>query len=118
MKSLFPRNGLSIEVVGDKRPHFTSSNVPIEKLFDAKTLQGLLHVELSSLASELRKSFGGIWDHCFDGMGALALSHPLFNKHGDMLFDMRTYIPHAQIIPIARHEPKKSCTFFSPTRVI
>lgn len=102
IKTLFPGNGLSIEVTGDTQPHFQTvpPNVSIEKLFDVKALQGLLHVELSSLASELRQSFGGVWEHCFAGMGGLALSHPLFNKHGDIVFDMLNYIPRTQAVPL------------------
>lgn len=111
---------MSIEVVGDHQPQFKtiSTDKPIEELFDVKALHRLLHIELSTLASELRQSFGGIWEHCFAGTGALSLCNPIFNNHGDILFELRPYTPitQAQIVPRpspARTESTKKlgCTF-------
>ena len=118
MKSLPGGSGLSIEVVGDSQPGFKtiSSDVPVGTLFDEKALQTLLHVELSSIASDLRQSFGGVWEHCFPGTGALSLCNPIFNAHGDILFELRPYVPITQVPVVPRSVPsrpeigkKKSC---------
>ncbi|GJJ16055.1 hypothetical protein Clacol_010334 [Clathrus columnatus] len=103
-KSLPGGSGMSIEVTGDSNPNFKaiSTDVPLDQLFNVKALHGLLRVELGGLASELRQSFGGVWEHCFLGSGALSLCNPIFNKHGDILFELRSYTPLTQTQIVTR----------------
>ena len=113
LKSLPAGAGLSVEVVGDSEPGFTtvSTDVPLEELFNVKTLQGLVHIDFVSLASKLHRAFGGVWEHCFIGTETLTLCNPIFNKYGDILFEMRPYVPLTQSqIAISRSNPARVTT--------
>lgn len=107
MKSLAGGSGLSVEVIGDSQPQFkiVHSDVALEQLFDVVALHKLLNVELSGLASELRQSFGGVWEHCFQGTGGLSLCNPIFNKNGDIIFELRPYVPITQAPVMPRPAP-------------
>ncbi|GJJ16021.1 hypothetical protein Clacol_010300 [Clathrus columnatus] len=111
-KSLPGGSGMSIEVTGDSNPNFKtiSTDVPLDQLFDVKALHSLPRVELGSLASELRQSFGGVWEHCFLGSGALSLCNPIFNKNGDILFELRPYTPLTQTQIVTRPSVARSDT--------
>lgn len=114
MKSLPSGSGLSIAVVGDSQPKFNtiSTDVQLKNLFDIPTLQSLLTVDLTGLASELRQSFGGVWEYCFLGTGALSLSNPIFNQRGDILFELRPYMPITQVTVVPRTvHRERSCKF-------
>ncbi|KAF8881368.1 hypothetical protein BD779DRAFT_1546677 [Infundibulicybe gibba] len=95
-------SGLTIEVKGNTKPKFETSQVhgdaSIEKLIDLKALHKLVVVDLDDLVTELRQLFGGVWEHCFPGMQAYSLSNPVFNSNGDILFELRPYVPPSQVI--------------------
>ncbi|KAF8884777.1 hypothetical protein BD779DRAFT_1442896 [Infundibulicybe gibba] len=95
-------SGLTIEVKGDTKPKFETFRVhgdaSLEQLIDLKALHELVVVDLVDLVTELKQLFGGVWEHCFPGMQAYSLSNPVFNSHGDILFELRPYVPPSQVI--------------------
>ncbi|KAF8884776.1 hypothetical protein BD779DRAFT_1739314 [Infundibulicybe gibba] len=105
-------SGLTIEVKGDTKPKFEISRVHgdanLEQLIDLKVLHELVVVDLDDLVTELRQLFSGVWEHCFPGMQAYSLSNPVFNSCGDILFDLRPYVPPSQvtILPVKPRAPR------------
>jgi len=99
MNSLPGGSGMTFDVHGDSQPKFVAptTDVAIEKLVNLSALQALLRIDLNALASELRQSFGGVWEHCFPGSGALSLCNPIFNNNGDIIFELRPWVPRSQV---------------------
>ena len=45
-------------------------------------------VDLKDVVAELQL-FEQVWHSCYPGMGAYDLAHPVFNRNGDLLFELR-----------------------------
>ncbi|TFK37966.1 hypothetical protein BDQ12DRAFT_132552 [Crucibulum laeve] len=103
-------SGISIDIKGNTRPKFEASHVhgdaSLENLVDLNALGSLFNVDLAELSSELRRSFGGVWEHCYPGTHAYSLCNPIFNATGDILFELRKFVPRSQVpVPTARPRP-------------
>jgi hypothetical protein len=94
---------MTVEVKGDTKPQFETIRVhgdeKLDNLIDLKTLQSIVKIDLEQLVSELKGTFGGVWEHCFPGMQAYSLCNPIFNEKGDILFELRPFVPRSQITP-------------------
>ncbi|KZT30121.1 hypothetical protein NEOLEDRAFT_1055067 [Neolentinus lepideus HHB14362 ss-1] len=91
-------SGLAVKVWGETRPIINSTHVHSELINTRFTaLQKLLETHLPSkidlveLSEELQTSFCGDWKFCYPGLAAYGLVNPVFNRHGDIMFDIR---PH------------------------
>jgi hypothetical protein len=96
-------SGMTVEIKGDTKPRFETIRVhgdeTLDKLIDLKTLHSIVKIDLEQLVSELKGTFGGVWEHCFPGMQAYSLCNPIFNEKGDILFELRPFVPRSQITP-------------------
>lgn len=89
-------SGVGIRVYGETRPAISTSHVHSELINTRFTaLKKLLEthlpskIDLADLAQELQSSFCGEWKLCYPGLGAYCLTNPVFNRHGDILFETR-----------------------------
>ncbi|KAF9010257.1 hypothetical protein BDQ17DRAFT_1421498 [Cyathus striatus] len=114
-------SGMTVEVKGDTKPKFETLRVhgdeTLDKLIDLKTLHSIVRIDLDQLVSELKGTFGGVWEHCFPGMQAYSLCNPIFNEKGDILFELRPFVPRSQITP-AVSKPRASARRAAPPVIV
>ncbi|KDQ52587.1 hypothetical protein JAAARDRAFT_702442 [Jaapia argillacea MUCL 33604] len=105
-------SGMTFSVTGDLHPKYETTHVHQESIHPKyKGLRSMLEaqlphqVDLRELSTELRQSFGGVWEHCFPGLQAYSLCNPVFNHNSDLRFELRPYTPSSATLsppPIGR----------------
>ena len=114
--------GLHVSVVGSTVPVFEKSHAEGEVIASLysdpqKLLKQHLPsvIDLEGVLGEF-KSFEGSWSSVYPGTSAYTLAQPVFNRHGDLLFELR---PHSQLTitapaPSTPRTPRRLSSNLSP----
>ncbi|KAF7328255.1 hypothetical protein MVEN_02565400 [Mycena venus] len=84
-------DGLHIEVVGGEMPVFADVESEGECSMDvlnAHMKQFPSKIDLHDAIHDLKDLLQGTWDYSYPGMGAYALSSPIFTRHGDLIVEL------------------------------
>ena len=112
--------GLHVSIIGTTVPTFEKASAEGEVNSLYMDPQGLLKqhlpasIDLAGVLSEF-KTFEGTWGTIYPGTSAYTLAQPVFNRHGDLLFELR---PHAQLSASAPlpTTPRRVASGTSPSR--
>ena len=77
-------------------------------------------VDLKDAVAEL-KLFEQVWHSCYPGMAAYNLAHPVFNRKGDLLFELRpqtspTAVGTGDSSPTSKFKSKREHRIRGPVR--
>ncbi|KAF7372492.1 SRCR domain-containing protein [Mycena venus] len=87
-------DGLHIEVVGGQMPVFADVESEGECSMDvlnAHMKQFPSKIDLHDAIHDLKDLLQGTWDYSYPGMGAYALSSPIFTRHGDLIVELSAF---------------------------
>lgn len=51
-------------------------------------------IELTAIVQEFEQ-FCGVWKSCYPATSTFHVAHPVFNRNGDLLFEIRSHAPMA-----------------------